>query len=386
MKMTVQHTLTALFLMAFCLLTAASSFAEEALLTNAKQAIIVDYDTGNVMFEKNADEKMPTSSMSKVLTTYLVFEALQKGKIKLDDTFVVSEKAWKTQGSKMFVPINDNIKIEDLLKGVIIQSGNDATIVLAEGLAGSEESFAAAMNRKAEELGMKNSHFMNASGLPDPEHYSTARDLSILAKSMVKNYPEYYKIYSEKEFTYNKIKQGNRNPLLYKNIGADGIKTGHTEEAGYGLIGTGVRDGRRVILVLNGLSSMKEREAESVRLLQWGLTGFKNIKIFDDTRPLETAPVVLGERHEVDLVAGDSITVTMPNLHDENIFKVDVVYKSPLVAPIKKGDVVGKVLVEMKGDPDKKEIPLLAADDVKEMGYFLRMIMKARMLTTGQAK
>lgn len=351
--------------------------------TAAKQLILIDYDTDTIMMQKNPDEKMATSSMSKVMTIYMVFDALKKGNIKLEDEFLVSEKAWRMQGSKMFVPINEKIKVEDLIRGVIIQSGNDATIVLAEGLAGSEEAFAAAMNKKAAELGMVNSHFMNASGWPDPEHYSTARDLAILSKHMVQDFPEYYGYFAEKEFTYHDIKQGNRNPLLYKNLGADGLKTGHTEDGGYGMMATAVANGRRVILVINGLKNMQERADETSRLVQWGQTGFKNVTIFKnfETTPLEKVPVIMGDVTEVPVNASKPIIVTLPNMAVGD-FKVEVTYKSPLVAPVKKGQEVGVVTVHIPNS-DPVTQPLLAGADVGEMNYALKMIVKARMLSTG---
>lgn len=351
--------------------------------SNAKQLILIDYETGDVLMEKNADERMPTSSMSKVMTIYMVFDALKKGNIKLQDTFLVSEKAWRMQGSKMFVPINEKVSVEDLIRGVIIQSGNDATIVLAEGLAGNEDAFAVAMNKKMKEMGMNNSHFKNASGWPDPEHYSTARDLAILSKRIVDDFPDYYGFFAEIEFTYNKIKQGNRNPLLYKNIGADGIKTGHTEDGGFGMMATGVNNGRRAILVINGLSNMQERADESSRLLQWGLTGFKNVTLFKDyeSMELDRAPVVLGAATDVPVVASKSIPLTLPSLYDGDL-NVEVNYKSPLVAPIRKGDEVGTIKVSV---PNSKEVtlPLLAGADVAEMNSVLKMIVKARMLASG---
>lgn len=349
----------------------------------AKQLILLDFDTGTVMMQKNPDEKMPTASMSKVMTSYMVFDALSKGNISLDDEFLVSEKAWRTQGSKMFVPIHEKVRVSDLLRGVIIQSGNDATIVLAEGLAGSEEAFAAAMNKKAKEMGMENTNLMNASGWPDPNHYSTARDLSILARRMIKDFPEYFKMFSEKEFTYNGIKQGNRNPLLYRNIGADGIKTGHTEEAGYGLMATASANGRRVILVLNGLTSMQERADESARLMQWALTGFKNVGIFEnhETVALDEIPVVMGNKLSVPAHASESIKVTLPNLADGD-FKVEVSYKSPLVAPIKKGQEIGTITIHIPNAENMTQ-PLVAGADVGEMNAFFKAIAKARMLTNG---
>lgn len=353
--------------------------------TVAKQAIIVDYDTGTVLFSKNADKKMPTSSMSKVMSMYLVFDALKKGDLALDDEFLVSEKAWKKGGSKMFVPVGKKVKIKDLIRGVIVQSGNDATIVLAEGLAGSEDDFAIALNKKAKDLGMSNSHFMNASGWPDPNHYSTALDLSKLTVSLVKNFPEYYKIFSEKEFTFSKIKQPNRNPLLYKGIGADGVKTGHTEEGGYGLIGSGVsKDGRRVVMVLNGMASKKERKEESARLMQWALNGFKKVSLFDNGKTLGDAEVYLGNKNKVGLKAKKPVTIIVPKIYASDL-KVEITYKSPIKAPIIKGQVVGVAKVNIpKGDVI--EVPLLAANNVAELGFFAKLIQKSRLITTGQGK
>lgn len=352
--------------------------------TSAEQAIIIDYDTGAVLYEKNADQRMPTSSMSKVMTMYLVFEALKKGDIALDDTFLVSEKAWKKGGSKMFVPVGEQIKVEDLIRGVIIQSGNDATIVLAEGLAGSETAFAAALNRKAEELGMDNSHFMNASGWPDPEHYSTARDLAKLARAMIKNFPEYFEYYSETEFTFSGIKQSNRNPLLYRGIGADGLKTGHTEDGGYGLIGTGMHDGRRVVLVVNGLDSEKARAQESARLLQWGLNGFRNVTLFEnnETTPLENVPVYLGAQDSVPAIAKKPLAVTVPKLFEKDL-EINLSYKSPLKAPVEKGQEIGTVTIKVP-QGETHNVPLVAGAPVQEMSGIMKLIAKARLLTTGK--
>ncbi|PCI56122.1 MAG: D-alanyl-D-alanine carboxypeptidase [Alphaproteobacteria bacterium] len=355
-----------------------------AITTEAKQAIIIDYNTGTVLFEKNADAQMPTSSMSKVITMYMVFEALKKGTLSLDDTMLVSEKAWKKKGSKMFVPVGKQVKVEDLIRGVIVQSGNDATIVLAEGLAGDEDSFAAALNRKAQNLGMMNSHFMNASGWPDPDHYSTARDLSILASAVIKNFPEYYRYYGEKEFTYSKIRQENRNPLLYRGIGADGLKTGHTDIGGYGLIGTGVKDNRRVIIVINGLESSKARANEATRLLAWGLNAFRVLSLFADKKDLERAPVYLGAKTTVGLQAKEPLSFVVPKLL-ENDLDVKIRYNAPLKAPIEKGQEVGMITISVP-QGEVIEIPLVTTEAVDSLGTFAEIIAKARLLTTGQGR
>jgi len=304
--------------------------------TTAQQAILIDYDTGMVLFQKNADERMPTSSMSKTMTVYIVFEALKSGQIKPDDKFTVSEKAWRKGGSKMFVEVDKRVKVEDLLRGVIVQSGNDASIVLAEGLAGTEEAFADAMNKKAHELGMENSHFINASGWPDPDHYSTARDLAILSYNLIANFPEYYPYFAEKKFSFNNIKQSNRNPLLYRDMGADGIKTGHTEDGGYGLMASGEDAGRRVILVINGLKDETARARESARLMEWGLRGFKNHKLFSKGETVETAEVAMGRKKNLGLAVNRDITATIPAI-SQNDLSVQLHYKAPLIAPVKKG-------------------------------------------------
>ena len=225
-------------------LVLAGPSAAEAIEISAAQAILVDFETGEVLFEKNADAPMTPSSMSKIITVYKVFEHLKDGRLELSDSFPVSEKAWRKKGSKMFVAVNSRVKVEDLIRGIVVQSGNDASIVVAEGLAGSEDAFAAELNKKAQELGMTNSHFVNASGWPNPEHQTTARDLAKLAAATIRDFPGYYHYYSEKTFTYNGIKQGNRNPLIYRNVGADGLKTGHTEAGGYGLTASALRNGR----------------------------------------------------------------------------------------------------------------------------------------------
>ncbi len=349
--------------------------------TLARQAIVIDETTGTVLFEKNADERMPTSSMSKVMTAYAVFDALKKGNIALNDTFLVSEKAWRKGGSKMFIEVGKHVKIEDLLRGVIIQSGNDATIALAEGLAGTEEAFAKGLTKKAKALGMNDSNFKNASGWPDPEHYSTARDLAKLASALIKNFPEYYKYFSEKTFTYNNIKQDNRNPLLYRDIGADGVKTGHTEVGGYGLIGSGVHNGRRVTIVINGLQSEKDRAQESAKLLDWGLKGFELKKLFAANTVIEYADVALGKEDNVALITNEDVMMTVPILPSEDI-TARVEMQSPVIAPIRAGQEIGTLIIKV---PDIKEhrIPVFAAQDVEKQGLISSVFAKAKYLLSG---
>lgn len=368
------------------LLVAPVSYAQEMTPpeTEAKQAIIIDYETGTVLFEKNADEKMPTSSMSKVLTTIVAYDAIRDGKLKMDDELPVSERAWKMGGSRMFLDLNSKAKVEDLIKGVVIQSGNDACVVLAEGVAGTEENFADLLNRKAIDIGMDNSHFMNSNGWPDPNHYSTARDLAKMGIYLIKNYPEDYKYYSEIEFVYNNIKQGNRNPLLYKTIGADGIKTGHTEDGGYGMIGSATANGRRVVMVINGTSSMQARADESEKLMKWAEVSFKNVDLVKKGTVVGKAPVVLGAVREVDITPAEDLRITV-SAFSKTPAQIAATYKAPLVAPIKAGDKVGSLVVTL-GNGTTKEIPLVANADIAEAPFFSRIAEKFMLLIMGTPK
>lgn len=365
------------------------AFATPALAQNAapfetvaKNAYIIDAQTGQVLLDKNSDEKMPTSSMSKTMTLYMVFDAIKNGKLSLEQELPVSEKAWRMQGSKMFVPLGGMVKVEDLIRGVAIQSGNDATIVLAEGMAGTEESFADAMNAKAKELGMNDSHFANASGWPDPNHYSTCHDLALLSMHLIRDFPEDYKYFAEIDFTYNNIKQGNRNPLLYKNIGADGIKTGHAEEAGYGLMGSAIRDGRRIVMVLNGMASMDERAQESTRLVEWALNNFTNVNILQSGMQAGSAPVVMGVERSVPLIVQKDLVVTLPRMASASV-RAQAVFKGPLEAPVKKGQEVGVVRVNIPNMPSI-ELPIVAAKDVPKLGFFPSMVEKLQRLIFGE--
>ncbi|MGE4314361.1 MAG: D-alanyl-D-alanine carboxypeptidase family protein [Pseudobdellovibrionaceae bacterium] len=348
--------------------------ADAAIETTAREAYIVDYETGTVLYAKNAREKMPTSSMSKVITAYAVFDALKKGDIKMTDTFRVSQKAWSMGGSKMFVPINEDVTVEDLVRGVVVQSGNDATIVLAEGLAGSEDSFVKRLNMIAEKLGMKNSHFNNASGWPDPDHYSTAEDLAILTRYLIHDFPEYYPIFAEHEFTYNGIRQGNRNPLLYKDIGADGVKTGHAEEAGYGLIASAVRDGRRVIVVFNGTDSMQARADEGVKLVTWALMNFKNDTLVKGGDIVGTVPVMYGKVDQVNATPESDLKITVSR-NTTSKPHVEYSFLSPVYGPVKKGQKIGQATVTDTGG-FSRIVPLVATDDVEEANFFKKIWQK----------
>ena len=354
------------FTLVICLI-AVSASAKSYIDVNAKQAILVDLDTNQILFEKNADEKMPTSSMSKVMTAYMVFEALKDKRIALDDKFRVSQKAHAKGGSKMFLKYNDKVSVLDLLKGVIIQSGNDATIALSEGLYGSEGAFSDYMTQRAYEMGMNNSNFVNASGWPDPNHYSTARDLSVLATKIIEEFPEYYYIFSQKNFEHNGIKQGNRNPLLYRNMDVDGLKTGHTESGGYGLMASAKRNGRRLVAVLNGMDSKQARADESAKLIEWGFNFFKAYNIVKSGTVLGSAKVFLGQESEVTYAVETDVKMSLSRLDFEKM-TVTVEMQDSIKAPIMKGEQIATLKISV---PEQEVIthPLFATKDIKKAGF-----------------
>ena len=341
-----------------------------AVETTAREAFLIDATTGRVLLEKDADVSMPPASMSKIMTTYMVFERLQDGRLSLDDELLVSEKAWRKGGSKMYVEVDKMARVEDLLRGVIVQSGNDACIVLAEGLSGTEEAFAEEMTRKGREIGLTGSSFANSTGWPDPNQRMTARDLATLARRIIADFPDYYHYYAETEFTYAEIRQTNRNPLLYRSLGADGLKTGHTEEAGYGLTASAVQGDRRLILVLNGLESRKARAEESARLIGWAFREYGNYTLFKPGETVEEAPVWLGAAPFVPLVAGAGVTVTLSRKARRDM-QVKVVYEGPIPAPIAPGQELARLVISAPGE-DTVEVPLQAGAAVERLGVFGR--------------
>jgi len=355
--------------------------AAAALETAASHAFLIDFQTHAVLLDKNADELMPPASMSKLMTVYLLMDKLADGSVKLTDTFPVSEKAWRKKGSKMFVGIGDKVSVEDLLRGIIVQSGNDACIVVAEALAGSEEAFAEQMTKRAREIGLERSTFANATGWPDPNQRMTARELALLAERTIRDHSQYYEYYSEKSFTYNDIRQGNRNPLLYKDLGADGLKTGHTKESGYGLTASAERDGRRLILVFNGLKSARERSQESERLLAWGFREFNNYRLFQAGDTVAEAEVWLGDDATVPLVVAADVTVTLPRKSRPDM-TVKVVYDGPVPAPIAAGTPIARLVI---GAPDwaDVEVPLVAARNVNRLGAVGRLGAALKQLLWG---
>jgi D-alanyl-D-alanine carboxypeptidase (penicillin-binding protein 5/6) len=348
--------------------TAATSAMAVPVETTAPYAYVVDFDTGAVLYDKRGTDQFGPASMSKLMTAYMLFDALKRGDLKMTDTFHVSQKAWSTQGSKMFVDINTDVAIEDLIRGIVIQSGNDACIVVAEGMAGSEEAFAERMNQKAREIGLTDSNFVNASGWPDPNHRMTAKDLATLARRLISDFPEYYHFYSEREFTYHGIKQGNRNPLLYRTgSGVDGLKTGHTEEAGYGLTASALRDGRRVIMVLHGMGGMQERADQTGIVLDWAFREFGNYTIAAPGTVLGEAPVWMGAEKTVPLTVESPFLVTLPRSERQNIV-ARAVFNGPIAAPIAAGQQIGELVVDIPGMPQARA-PLVAGKAVGELGF-----------------
>ncbi|MDE0202396.1 MAG: D-alanyl-D-alanine carboxypeptidase [Rhodospirillaceae bacterium] len=339
--------------------------------TEAQQFILMDAGTGMVLAEKNADEPMYPASMSKIMTLYVVFEHLADGQLDLEDTFTVSKKAWRMKGSRMFLEVNTKVTVSELLRGVIVQSGNDACIVLAEGLAGSEAGFADLMNETAVELGLADSHFSNATGWPDSDHITTARDVAELSRRIIADFPEYYPMFAEKTFTYNGIKQGNRNPLLYRYDGADGLKTGYTEASGHGLAASAKRGEQRLVLVVNGINGVDTRARESERLLSYGFRAFRTYVLFRAGQVVDNFEVWLGEAEELPLVAESDIVLMMPR-KSRKAMVVKIVADGPIAAPVEKGTRVATLVVSAP-DVETREWPLLAGATVDSLSGFGRI-------------
>ncbi len=342
-----------------------------ALDTNAREAILIDYDTGQILFQKDADKPMPPASMTKIMTVFLAFERIRDGRLKLTDEIPISENAWRKGGSKMFVEVGTRVLLSDILQGIIVQSGNDATIALAEAISGSEEAFANLMTERGREIGLQNSTFRNSTGWPDPDHRTTAHDLARLAAEIIRQFPDQYALFSETSYTYNKIKQGNRNPLLYKNMGADGLKTGHTENAGYGLTASAKRGDRRLILVVNGLGSVRERADESERLLEWGFREFDNVTLARQGVPVETAEVWLGDKQKVPLVSDRDLVMAVRR-ESRRDMSVTVEYSGPIPAPIAVGQPIAMLRVSAP-EMEDRTFPLYAGVDVGQLGALGRI-------------
>ena len=349
--------------------------------TSAKHAFLIDFDTNQVLFEKNADVLMPPASMSKIMTAYLAFEEIKSGRLKLEDKILISENAWRKGGSKMFVKVNDEVAVSDILRGIIVQSGNDAAIALAEHLQGSEAAFADKMTKKARDLGLSKAKFKNATGWPDEEHRITARELGLLAKLTIMNFPDLYPIYAEKSFTFNNIKQGNRNPLLYDGSGSDGLKTGRTRAAGYGLTASVSKAGRRLVMVLNGMNSSSERKREARKLIEWGFREYDNYKIFEKGETVTDIDVWLGKESRLSAFIKDEIKLTVRRTDSEKV-KTTVHYEEPLAAPIKKGQIVGTLKIKVPNQT-LREYPLFAKKRIEKLGAWGRIMAALNYLVWG---
>jgi D-alanyl-D-alanine carboxypeptidase (penicillin-binding protein 5/6) len=369
----------------FSLMLAGGSAAQAQIQTDAKQAILVDYDSGEVLFCKACDEPMPPSSMSKLMTVELVFQRLKDGRLKPDTKFHVSVKAWrqgqKDNESKMWVAANSDVAVDDLLKGIIVQSGGDACVVVAEALGGTEDGFAEMENARAKELGLTHSHFVNSSGLPDPGQYMSAEDLAKLAAWIIRTYPDYYPYFALKEFTWSNIRQPNRNTLVDDNIGVDGLKTGHTEAGGFGMVASALRGGRRLIVVVNGMNSEHARIDESRRLLDLGYREFKDYQLFAKGDVVGTAKVWGGAAREVPLTVSAPLKVLL-SVDSRRAMKVTLHYDGPVHAPIAAGEKIGTLTVTAPGKPDVTA-PVVAAEAVAPDGFLDKMMIGLQSLIFG---
>jgi D-alanyl-D-alanine carboxypeptidase (penicillin-binding protein 5/6) len=376
------------FLTVFILLLTAMS-ANAAFDVNARTAILQDYLSGEILYEKDPDKSIYPASMTKIMTAIIAFELIKSGDLDLEDKFIVSENAWRLSSagySSMFIMVGDQVSVVDLLKGIIIASGNDACVALAEGIAGTEEEFAILMTVKAKEIGMKNTNFANSSGINNTENISTVRDIMLMSNYLIKNFPEEYKYFSEKEFTWERtggdpITQGNRNPLLYKSLGADGIKTGYLAVERYSLASSVYRNGRRLIAVGSGFESKNSRSNESAKLLTWGLTNFDLIEIARSNASIGKAEVWLGKKKTVNTYVNVDVYKTIPKAR-KKFLKVSLNYNGPIEAPIKKNDVLGKMKVLYKGELIE-EYDLLAFEDVRKLNIISRLIKSINFLIWG---
>jgi D-alanyl-D-alanine carboxypeptidase (penicillin-binding protein 5/6) len=366
------------FFIAVVALVGLSLQSAHALETTARTALVLDYNTGTVLLSKNADTPMPPASMSKLMTLNMIFEALDDGRLTLEDTFRVSAKASQKGGSKMFVREGARVRIEDLIRGVIVQSGNDACIVLAEGMSGTEAEFAKRMTARALELGMTNSNFVNATGWPDPGQEMSAEDLVLLAARLIEKFPLYYEYFSEESFTWENIVQNNRNPLLGLEIGADGLKTGHTEEAGYGLVGSAVSEGRRIIFMIGGMNSSLERSTEAERIARWAFRDFEMKTLFNASNAIDQANVWLGAEKTVEMVLSSDVELLLPLGRLDQV-TAHYTYTDPVEAPVTAGQKLGDLVVLIP-DTEPMLFPLVALTSVESGGFVERVFAAAEIL------
>jgi len=372
-----------------------NAFSETTINTSAKYAILMDYDTGRILLNKNSKVAMAPASMSKLMTIYMTFEAIKQDRISFDTELLVSQNAWRKKdkkngkklspsGSSMFLEPLTKVTVEELLRGIIVQSGNDACIVIAEALNGSEEAFAEKMNEKSIELGLKDSHFTNSTGWPDKNHLMSSLDLATLANKLYKEFPEYMHYFSEKKFTYNGIAQSNRNPVLYQDIGADGLKTGYTKVSGHGLVASAVQqNGRRLILVLNGIEGKKLRAIEAERILNWGFREFQNIILFEKNEIVDTANIWLGMRPTIPLIVKEKIVLTLSKANKKNDLKAIVKYIAPLMPPLDKDTSVAKLLIKTNNGELVSEHKLYPEYEINKAGPVGRLFGSLSYLIWG---
>ena len=379
---------TKFFLVLFTLLSFTFS-VKASFDIKARTAILQDYLSGEILFEKEPDKSIYPASMTKIMTAIIAFDLIKKGDLSLDEKFTVSENAWRLSSagySSMFIMVGDEVTVENLLKGIIVASGNDACVALAEGIAGTEDEFAIMMTAKAKEIGMENTNFANSSGINNTKNISTVRDIMIMSNYLIKNFPEEYKMFAEKEFTWDRtggdpITQGNRNPLLYSSIGADGIKTGYLAVEKYSLASSVDRNGRRLIAVGSGFDTKSDRSRESSKLIKWGLTNFDLVKVTQSDTPIEDAEVWLGKKNTVKTYVNKDIYKVI-NKGRKSLLKVTLKYNGPIHAPIKKDDVIGKLNLSYKGE-FIEEYDLLAFEDVKKLNIFSRLMKSINFLIWG---
>ena len=374
-------------LLSFLLLNNSLAFSNP--FVDARTAIVIDFHSDKVLFELEADSQIYPASMTKIMTTIIAFDLLKKNRISLDDKFVVSENAWRLSQSgysSMFIMVNDEVSVENLLKGIVIASGNDACVALAEGIAGSEEVFAEMMNEKAAEIGMSSTNFSNASGINDPDNYSTVRDIALMSKYLINNYPEFYTLYAEKTFTWDRtggdpIKQGNRNPLLYKNVGVDGVKTGYLAVEKYSLASSMKNNNRRLIAVISGFDTKNLRSSESLKLLNWGFRNTNTFEISKKDTPMFELDTWLGEKNKIKVTSKEDYYVTI-NKKDISHLTITLEYDGPIMAPVKKGKQIANIIVSKK-DEIIKSVPLYASDDLKKVNFLKSLLTSLNYLIWG---
>jgi serine-type D-Ala-D-Ala carboxypeptidase (penicillin-binding protein 5/6) len=378
-----KYLLVILFLLNYSLASTANPVFQ------ARTAILVDFHSDEVLFELEPDAQIYPASMTKIMTSIVAFDLLKKNKISLEDKFVVSENAWRLSQSgysSMFIMINDEVSVENLLKGIIIASGNDACVALAEGIAGSEENFAQMMNEKAEEIGMTSSNFTNSSGINDPDNISTVRDIALMSKYLIVNFPEFYELFEEKTFTWDRtggepIKQGNRNPLLYKNLGVDGVKTGYLAVEKYSLASSMLKKNRRVIAVGSGFDTKKLRSSESLKLLNWGFRNTNTFEISNKDKSIFEVDTWLGKKNKIKATSKEDYYVTI-NKKEIRHLTVSLNYIGPIKAPIKKGEKIAELIVKKK-DENLKTLPLYASEDLKKVNFFKSLMTSVNYLIWG---